>query len=62
MPSSVIQTIKENLDEVDVILNHLSDPNNLGGCDGEHVRAILAKSAREKTIEAQELIEKLPSA
>lgn len=51
------ESLKEALQDIEIILNHLADPNNLSDSDGEHVRAILARTGHQKVIQVQDLIE-----
>lgn len=57
MPVKLQESLKESLQDIEVILNYLSDPNNLSDSDGEHVRAILAKTGHQKVVHVQDLLE-----
>jgi len=59
--ATVPPELKEALEDLEIILNHLSNPNNLSGSDGEHVRAILAQSGHKKLARAYDLIEQVAS-
>jgi len=51
--------VREKLQDVEIILSHLSNPNNLADSDGEHVRAILAETGVQKLHSAQDLIDQI---
>lgn len=57
MPPSSLDNLSKTLQDIEVIFNFLSDANNLSGADGEHVRAILARSGYEKVMHAQNLVD-----
>ncbi len=57
MASTLPESLKESLQEIEIIFNYLADANNLSDCDGEHVRAILARTGHEKVIRVQNMME-----
>jgi len=57
MPSTLNCALKVALQDAEIIFSYLSNPNNLADSDGEHVRAILARSGHHLVIHAQDLIE-----
>lgn len=61
MTANVPSRIKDELESIEVILNHLANPHNCAGSDGEHIRAELAQSGHRKVILIQELLEKQPA-
>lgn len=60
-PVQITKAIKEHLQDVEVVLNHLSDANNLAGSDGEHVRALLAQTGLQRLAIAYDLVEQIKS-
>lgn len=52
--------LKQKIEDVQLVLQYLSDPENLTSPDSEHIRAILAQHANDILREIRLAVESIP--
>lgn len=60
MAAAITTEVHEALQDLDVILKHLANPNELAGSDGEQVRALLAQHGLQKLTLVQDQLHSQP--
>jgi len=57
MTAKVPEAAKKALQDIDLILSYLSNPEALADADGELIRAQLAEHGRNKLVQAQDALQ-----